>query len=1053
MASLHQVLKHKYHRIIVTGYIAQNCKYYLSIKIIESIFKYYHTRNLQLNIKLDKKKLFQFKNAASSDHLYMIRVPFTIDRFKFNICLSPNYYKQYEIITPGNITVGGDCDHSPDPTDNIIKYMVAFGITLTKFSTKIKHIIINYKLFCKQTNSEYSGIKIFKHENDNAEWPQNMLALNSCKPFDILDFSVNIDVLQIEYKSFYFKPIHISSVTEFKLTIDDIMLKKYAQIDPISKSKTKGNDVDPKPFYTKIFNQCYGISFIPTFDNNSWSYDINLNLCALPPNIMAMQINVIFIDNNNKTYIKQHVFKHNDDYDQDQDLIINNDEINDGSEYLKLAQIPIDNLKDNENDNRFFNLRIAIENIYDLKGKLIAIKHWKKYNILSKHKCFDYQYNNKLYNNYIDRNKHIALKWIISGLSLNRFCNTFKYKLYKSEYLEILNGKIGFDICLYPNGINTNASSVTFVQFYIILSKLPTNIKSIVIHYRLYCKEFKIKYKNIGKYDKIGKGLCWPLHTLSLQKCKLNRTKKSIEQLTFEMDLNIINIEYDNNDENTENYYKILSTKLETYYKWNINTKLLKKFNKAQIGQIFHSETFENIWCLDICPNGFNEKDKGSIRLSLVLLSLPPKIKSLKVNILFQAHFKSKNKNTKNEEIIKYQHKFKFDYDKNRICSWPKKLVFLDDINNNYKKLKYFTILIKIIKVQDVNSKNIKINQWPNYGIFDVSQNHNDLKLVQQHNNKDYDREIEWKLIDNKLSKFLRTDEFTKYGYKTFKLMEKIHCNLGLYPHGKSGITNSDDRVIFEFAVKRIPFDIDMIKLLVVLKCKETISEYMMVQTFKPSTLHKCNKVIWDRNCLRFEECKGNNIKALTFSCLLQVLSIKYNGTHVTKTNNLKKSYLNYYKPIIMNEHIEFRWNIGGDILKNFLDPKDKLRLSEPQRLYSPKLNDCWMFTIENDDDIALYLELYGLSPMISTIKIRIITRSNYNDEREISEHIFSYNNNKYKLKYQLSTLLSGITAYLSGISDILSFIGIISIIEIIDIKGYIVKKCDWHKYNVKCLP
>ena len=73
--------------------------------------------------------------------------------------------------------------------------------------------------------------------------------------------------------------------------------------------------------------------------------------------------------------------------------------------------------------------------------------------------------------------------------------------------------------------------------------------------------------------------------------------------------------------------------------------------------------------------------------------------------------------------------------------------------------------------------------------------------------------------------------------------------------------------------------------------------------------------------------------------------------------------------------------------------------------------------------------------------------------DKEITEHTFSYNDNRYKLKYQLSTLLSGITAYLSGISDILSFIGIISIIEIIDIKGYVVKKCDWHKYNVKCLP
>ena len=52
---------------------------------------------------------------------------------------------------------------------------------------------------------------------------------------------------------------------------------------------------------------------------------------------------------------------------------------------------------------------------------------------------------------------------------------------------------------------------------------------------------------------------------------------------------------------------------------------------QANPGKRFESPMFNNIWCLQCCPNGRNIKSKGQLRLYLQLCTLPKDTSSIQI--------------------------------------------------------------------------------------------------------------------------------------------------------------------------------------------------------------------------------------------------------------------------------------------------------------------------------------------------------------------------------------------------------------------------------------
>lgn len=50
---------------------------------------------------------------------------------------------------------------------------------------------------------------------------------------------------------------------------------------------------------------------------------------------------------------------------------------------------------------------------------------------------------------------------------------------------------------------------------------------------------------------------------------------------------------------------------------------------QANVGKKFESQKFNDIWCLQCCPNGRNSKSSGGLRLYLQLCSLPKGVGSI----------------------------------------------------------------------------------------------------------------------------------------------------------------------------------------------------------------------------------------------------------------------------------------------------------------------------------------------------------------------------------------------------------------------------------------
>eukprot|EP01083_Nonionella_stella_P198119 727699_1 len=132
----------------------------------------------------------------------------------------------------------------------------------------------------------------------------------------------------------------------------------------------------------------------------------------------------------------------------------------------------------------------------------------------------------------------------------------------------------------------------------------------------------------------------------------------------------------------------------------------------ANVGKKFESEIYDNIWCIQCCPNGRNAKSQGQVRIYLQLCALPKNMAS--ICIQYKITCSQIGIYSKGEKTLSYMSTW--------IKTENKSVSF-----NTFKSQKRIdiTIQIKILKEIGFNGKNMTMEQ----AAFEWNQ------LVEEENN------------------------------------------------------------------------------------------------------------------------------------------------------------------------------------------------------------------------------------------------------------------------------------------------------------------------------
>eukprot|EP01084_Bolivina_argentea_P298122 513696_1 len=304
-----------------------------------------------------------------------------------------------------------------------------------------------------------------------------------------------------------------------------------------------------------------------------------------------------------------------------------------------------------------------------------------------------------------------------------------------------VNGNM-FQCILYPKG---ESSTVNFgyIGFHLKLKTFAENISQITIHYKLYCPQSKVFYKDTATIKRHNiQEMHWNLWSMKLSQYA------NTDSLNFLCSIEILNIKY--NESLKGMLYKthtpIILIPSQIEYEWNIRKQLLNTL-KTELdllkgkssymganayGNYLYQKTyhvgnyFENGCFSLVCRavmDQFDHETGAGVDLCLYLYRLPAKIKYIDIKckqwMLCNGELEDVVDN--DEEYDGYTKKLSygdndycfgrcFDYDVRENISW------------NVEQLS-FKIMIQVIGIYDWENNKIEKEEWNKYGII-LSRKH-----------------------------------------------------------------------------------------------------------------------------------------------------------------------------------------------------------------------------------------------------------------------------------------------------------------------------------------
>ena len=206
-----------------------------------------------------------------------------------------------------------------------------FSLELEKFPEDVVSFIIYYELKCKETNSFWKGVDIFKSTDHCAAWDDYTLSSKLAKQQSSLSLVYNVKLLHVEYKYKYHylsyrdtakeKPdYHIHSVMpkvcNIKWELSPSLIK---EIDPLNKAKM----CDEKKYFSPNFgrnNWCLWLRrnkkrsyYMEDKEKVKVQWNIGLLILKLPSKVGKVAVDVdIKVNDGERRWIETCIFTYDD---------------------------------------------------------------------------------------------------------------------------------------------------------------------------------------------------------------------------------------------------------------------------------------------------------------------------------------------------------------------------------------------------------------------------------------------------------------------------------------------------------------------------------------------------------------------------------------------------------------------------------------------------------------------------------------------------------------------------------------------------------------------
>ena len=312
-------------------------------------------------------------------------------------------------------------------------------------------------------------------------------------------------------------------------------------------------------------------------------------------------------------------------------------------------------------------------------------------------------------------------EWIIDYETLQQMKKAKAEQEFSSPKFKI--AELYWMIDSYPNG-NDESDAGSFDIFLKILS-MPTKWSDIILCYNIRCNETLSSCITTKSFDASGGNWGWGTNTMQFNEIQ------SLNKLSFTISIIINKITL--NHQNKLYYQRNVSIPEITRIEWRINDDLLSKMKQSHNGKQFTSPIHENIFCLYLCPNGYNSWDEGWTDIQLILCTLPP-IDSMphdpsEINLKWKIKLEAKISSSGDEledSSFNIERECEDDFDEDNYAKhWGSKVLSFE----NFKKLKDVTICAEII--DNTEKEDHVISTWDQF-VERESIEHNVAKCQQR---------------------------------------------------------------------------------------------------------------------------------------------------------------------------------------------------------------------------------------------------------------------------------------------------------------------------------
>ena len=599
-------------------------------------------------------------------------------------------------------------------------------LCLKELPKNVNEIMINYRLYCHETKTSNTGIGIFDKDNFAVGIEEHDMYIIHLLLKGIISIGCFINIIKINYINV------MDQLFMDKMLIDEMLLNitqpllteinpyKYEwNIDETMLSEFLQCNVGKK-FESNIYDNLWCLKCFPNGDkmDNEGKTQLFIQLCMFPKDVTKIRLRIKLscptlnkvwstitdfeiYKRTNKAWSSGILFKY---------------ELNGLKALTFIAEITVieqyteqyiiksdmtgisldgdykcDYFQNKEENNSLYHV---IHNIF--KENVIKSQFDEKQQ--------DDILNSKKYNlkicNVIKKyyNPMSIWEWdIVDQKLINKFVLARNLEKFDGDIFEY--GGFKWYLKIYPNGYNNR--NMGYFQVFLSMATMPPSINIVLANVRLSCLQTMTSYTFFARYTSKHRTWGWK-HNLPQQELHSLFLMDKCQRLTFQSQITILKvINYDNRPiyEYQLPLFKPIDDILQIKYEheWYINKKMMNMFRRSPTGKMFESQVFDDMFCIQIYPNGVNERGVGHSQLFCQICAFPKGITAIltKLELSCIGHGQ-------------WQHIVKFTQTQNN-WGWDHGTLTIDDLYDFHQLT--FKVKIQFIELYDEKGVETK-NRW-----------------------------------------------------------------------------------------------------------------------------------------------------------------------------------------------------------------------------------------------------------------------------------------------------------------------------------------------------